>query len=393
MANTELCDEVLPCTSCIKVKDSQKVYRGPCIRLDMDVVHTFRAGDGDNGTVKAVLPKYQWSTCGNIKTIELQWPFRGATIKVPTLIIDCSEFLPSKEPVAEEYVVNGVVHTVLFPPWACRDAEAARKDVQKFMTDCQRLLEDEIHQTLKDPIMLFTWTEVNRYRAIYNTPLMDRAVQIYAGAMMNSKYLRSVEANVFGVADKEHTPFVFENLPLPPQLTYQIQTLIALVMHEVQAQILKELKTRVYHKDRIRHWYELYLVIFTLLATIEWVYQVQMRFVKAKEGVNERNLTNLSYVTQYMIDEWEASASNLLGHFHCVMNGQVPFEQDWHEESENSLRTGLDEEALAYIRNIKLETEQRKEELERLQQTGGRFRFEKPLSAICGLLLPHKKQD
>ncbi|UPK95160.1 hypothetical protein LCI18_006095 [Fusarium solani-melongenae] len=386
------CDEKLPCTSCVKVKGSQKVYRGPCIRLNISEVHAFRAGDGDNGTTSAVLPVYNWPQGGKAQTIKLQWPFR-ATVNTPTFIIKCEEFQPDKQPLDEEYTANGVVCKVTFPPWACKDTDEARKEVERFVKASQSLLEDEIQETLKDPILRLTWTEAIRYRDKYGSKLIAGALQIYAGAMINSKYPSSVEPNVFGVADQEHTPYFFHKIPLPPQLTYQIQTLVGLVMTDIQKELLKDLKKRVFSKDRLRTWYELFLVIFLLLSTIEWVYQVQIRFVKAKEGVSTRNQINLSYVTRYMIDQWEASAMNLIGHFRCVMNGDVPFAQAWDDGAENPQRTGLDVEAIAYIRNIKHETEGRRDELRKLREEPGDFKFEKPLSAICQLFLPEEEKE
>ncbi|KAJ4292765.1 hypothetical protein N0V90_009428 [Kalmusia sp. IMI 367209] len=386
------CNEELPCGNCLKVKDSRKVYRGPCVRLNMNSIQTFRIGDGDNGHVRAELPNLHWPKSVNIKIVKLQWPFRTSMANTPILTIDCEQFQPVKENLVEEYVVNGIVRRVVLPPWACRDTKSAQENTKRFMAQCQNLLEDEIRETLDDPIMILTWNEVLRYRVTYNTPLITRALQIYAGDMMNSRYPTTVEANVFGVADEEHTPYFFEKLPLPAQLILQIQTMIGFVMVDIQADILKELKKRIYAQDRLKHWYEIFLTIFILLASIEWVYQIQMRFVKAKTGVSDRNHTNISYVTQYMLEEWESSALNLIGHFRCVMNGEIPFAQSWDDDAENPQRTQLDVEAIAFIRNIKRETEERREELRELCARQKTNRFEKPLAAICELFLPRLEE-
>jgi hypothetical protein len=374
--------------SCRKVKDSQKVYRGPCIRPNLDEVHTFRASDADNGTLRPTLPKYLWVAGGEKKTVKLQWPFRDNGSSSPILTVDLEKFHPKKESVTEEFVVNGVLRAVKLPPWACRDTNTARKDIEKFMTACQDRLEEEIRAILLDPILLLTWEEAKRYRTRYGSMLLTRALQIYTFAMMNSRYPRAIEANLFGVEDEAHTPYFFEKLPLPPQLTFQIQTMIAAAMIDIQTQVLKELKTYIFSKARLRHWYEVFLATFVLLATLEWVYQCQIRFVTAKQGVSPRNLANISYVTQYALDEWEASALNLVAHFRCVMNGELPFAQSWDDQAENPRRTGLDAEALAYIREIKRETEERREELRALREFCGEKRFERPLAAICELFLP-----
>jgi hypothetical protein len=338
--------------------------------------------------VRAKLPVYQYVTGSEIKSIKLQWPFRASAANIPVLLVQCQEFRPNKEVLVEEYLANGVLHEVPLPPWACCDVVTGRKAVQSFMDACQGLLEDEIRETLSDPIMLCMWDEVKRYQSRHSAPLLTQALRIYAGAMMNSKYPTPVEEDVFGVATRKHTAYFFEKVPLPPQLTLQIQTLVGHMMLDIQKQVLKQLKACIFSKDRIRHWYEVLLVVFVLLATIEWVYQTQIRFLQTKQGVNERNFTNISYVTQYMLDEWEASAFNLIGHFRCVMSGDVPFLQSWEDGADNPRRTGLDMEALAFIRNIQRLASERKDDLRQMRQLKGKVRFAKPLSAICELFLP-----
>ena len=363
------------------------------MRLNIDEVHAFRAGDGDQGNVRAVLPKLRWVQGGCVETVKLSWPFRATAINMPILNIKLEMFQPNKEPLAEEYVADGLVRKVKLPPWACRDTDVASKDIERFMTACQSLLEDEILETLSDPILLLTWKEVKRYGATYSTQLLTRALQIYAGAMLNSRYPTSNGTSIFGVEEQVHTPYFFEKLPLPPQLTIQIQTMIGQLMLDIQKKILKDLKTRIFAKDRIHHWYEVFLAIFVLLATIEWVFQVQMRFLKAKQGVSSHLFTNVSFATQHMLDEWEASAFNLIGHFRCIMNGEVPFSQSWDDNADNSRRTGLDSQALAFIRNIKREVDDREEELRGLRAARKEQRLEKPLAVICELFLPAEKEN
>ncbi len=374
--------------NCIKVKDKQKVFFGPCIRPNIFDVQSFRAGDGDNGQLRSILPEYKWLPGGKTMMVKLQWPFRRGHVDEPMLEVACQMFTPKRgQNTVEEFSVNNVVRRVPLPPWACRDTESAQKGIARFLGECQGLLEDEIRVTLKDPILQRTWVEAIRYRAAHKSTLVTRALQVFGGAMMNSKYPMSVIQNVFGVPDELDTPYFFEKLPLPAQLTYQIQTMIAHEMLETQTLLLKELKNRIFHRDRQRHWYEVYLTVFILLATIEFVYRVQMWFVRAKAGVSARNLTNIAFVTQTMLEEWEASAHNLINHFRCVMNGELPFRQSWEDGSDNPRRTGLDARAVEYIRAIKHETETRMDELAALRELEGRTRFERPLGAICELFL------
>ncbi|KAI0399864.1 hypothetical protein F4802DRAFT_533130 [Xylaria palmicola] len=383
------CDEEIPCINCLKVKDRQKVFFGPCIRPNIIDVQSFRAGDGDNGQIRSILPEYKWLPGWQTMTVKLQWPFRGSRNNEPILEVACQMFEPKRGQItAEEFQINDQVRQVDLPPWACRDTESAQRNIGRFLGECQELLEEEIHATLKDNIMRHTWAEVIRYRATHKSTLVTRALQVFAGAMMNSRYPMSLKANVFGVPDELVTPHFFERLPLPAQLTYQIQTMIIDEMLNTQTLLLKELKNRIFNKNRQRYWYEVYLAVFILLATIEFVYRAQMRFVRAKAGMSDRSLTNIAYVTQAMLDEWESSARNLINHFRCVMNGELPFGQSWEEGSENPRRTGLDADAVEYIRATQREIAARLNELSALRKLDSRTRFESPLGAICELLLP-----
>jgi len=65
----------------------------------------------------------------------------------------------------------------------------------------------------------------------------------------------------------------------------------------------------------------------------------------------------------------------------------------WDEGVSKPRCTGLDAEALTYIRNIKRETEERREELCAHRDTRGKIRFEKPLAAICELFLPAEEKS
>ncbi|KAI1127106.1 hypothetical protein F5Y10DRAFT_243431 [Nemania abortiva] len=382
------CNEELPCLNCVKVKDKQKVYRGPCIRPNIFDVQSFRAGDGDNGQLRSILPEYRWLPGRQTKVVTIRWPFL-AQDNDPILSVTCQLFTPQVgQNIMEEYSIGKVVRQIELPPWACRDTKTAQKNIRLLLEESQSRLESKIFETLEDPIMKLTWIEAKRFQNAHNSTLVAKAFQVFAGAMLNSKYPMSVKDNVFGVPEESEIPYFCGKLPLPAQLTYQIQTMVSLGMREVQAKLLKELKSRIFHKDRQRHWYEVYLTVFVLLATIEFVYRVQMRFVRAKAGVSTRNLANITFVTQSMLDEWEASALNLIDHFRCVMNGEVAFSQPWDDDSENARRSGLDPPAIEYIRTIKREVESRMDELLALRNPTNNRRFENPLAAVCELFLP-----
>lgn len=65
----------------------------------------------------------------------------------------------------------------------------------------------------------------------------------------------------------------------------------------------------------------------------------------------QRNYTNVNFVTRSMLEEWEYSAEILIAHSRCIMRGQIPLSHD-NNFDESCVRAELDEQSIAYVRNI-----------------------------------------
>jgi hypothetical protein len=51
-----------------------------------------------------------------------------------------------------------------------------------------------------------------------------------------------------------------------------------------------------------------------------------------------------------MIEEWKASAKNLIYHFRCVLKAMVPFALSWTPQKQK--HANLDNESLSYIKTM-----------------------------------------
>jgi len=75
--------------------------------------------------------------------------------------------------------------------------------------------------------------------------------------------------------------------PVPSVLDYQLDTLYIQHMHKIMKQISKALKNLIFqNKDKSR-WYEIYLVIFLLLVSLETVYVAQYAYLLRSSKVND----------------------------------------------------------------------------------------------------------
>ena len=83
-----------------------------------------------------------------------------------------------------------------------------------------------------------------------------------------------------------------------------------------------------------------------------------------------------------MIEEWRASAKNLIYHFRCVLKAMVPFSLLWTAQKQK--QANLDNESLSYIKRTAALIEARSE---------FRLRRPKPFALFGVLLIRSREQD
>jgi hypothetical protein len=325
-------------------------------------------------------------------TIEVTWPFSADIAPEPPVArIDLHRFEPAGQYLAEEWTPldGGPTRMVELPPLACKDTDTASVTIETFLDECQSPLERQISRMLDDPMMRATWKEVLRIRDKSQDPILKKVVRLYASVLMNTRYPKSVRANIFDVAEEPEPPFFFEGNLLPPQLTYQIQMLIAMEQTRLQKDVLRRLKQLMFNTQRQKHWYMVFLITFVLLSAIELMHYNQTSFLHYKRKTSETNRENVSYVTRHMLEQWEDSAENLISHFRFVMNGHMLFSQEGTAFRKNiaKARAHLDQAAVSYVMEMRGEVQRRTAELIKAQKsrTGGGERID--MWAVCELFL------
>ena len=134
------CDVTTPCTRCLQVARSAKIFKQPCYRIRLEDVVVFRAGIWDSlsllyatqaycignaraGVSRSKLPNLQWSSADKrLRTIDVQYPFKKtSTLHAPSLTIGCQQFTPSSSDKLSDFWKDkdGEIEEIKFPPYAC----------------------------------------------------------------------------------------------------------------------------------------------------------------------------------------------------------------------------------------------------------------------------------
>ena len=117
------CDENTPCSRCVAVSNTAKVFRQPCYREPLDNVIAFRAGNARAGKTRSEPMSPRWAAEDPlVRDVTLFYPFKaGITASKPSLIIRCRKFIPHPWDVLEEpwTVSTGEVITLQSSPFTC----------------------------------------------------------------------------------------------------------------------------------------------------------------------------------------------------------------------------------------------------------------------------------
>jgi hypothetical protein len=324
--------------------------------------------------------------------------------------VDVHEFQKHRLRTSEEYKINGDVYNWNMPAWGCRDLDKLSRHVAAYLAACQKPLKETIYANISDPLFRLVWEEANRYAVQNNTEFLKDVSRLFTGAMFNSRYPKPLNPTVFGVGNSDPgspTPHYFEDAPLPPFLTFQIQSMVAEGMQETQHEVIEFLKARIFKgkgtksaKRKIEkidenvNWYETFLGIACLLAMAGWIYDTQLRFRDAHEGLAGKfhGGDNCSdgrpkCVSCKMSDEWVDSASILIYHFRGLMKSEVPCNPAWRAKPDHEKIAALGDPEKAFISRLQDEVDTRREELNGMRGMKHKDRFRLALGFLSELFL------
>lgn len=108
--------------------------------------------------------------------------------------------------------------------------------------------------------------------------MVKTALRIWIGARMAQEFFALEENNSLGVEVVRDSSSIHNgNCPLPPVLDHQVDVLMIHAMLHMKDQILQEMQTIIVTR-KYERWYEVYLTVFVLLATLQYVYTKQERW-------------------------------------------------------------------------------------------------------------------
>lgn len=152
------------------------------------------------------------------------------------------------------------------------------------MRQCHPLVEQDMMDMTTDEIVKLTMAEAIRYSDEHQNSIIHSALRIRSGVFLLATALSMQGNEKLDVKDIHgNTPSYF-NIPLPTILEYQIDTAAILVLKCLQDTLLKGLHKLVFSDNRTKVWYEVFLVTFVLLSTLELVYKKQQEYLTWHEN-------------------------------------------------------------------------------------------------------------
>lgn len=89
--------------------------------------------------------------------------------------------------------------------------------------------------------------------------------------------------------------------PVPSVVDFQIDTMAIIYMTSQLNVLTRQLEEKIFGKDSIRAWYEVFLAAFVLLSTLESVHQTQISYLHANaNGVSIFPQSDLSSRTRWL---------------------------------------------------------------------------------------------
>ncbi|KAL4971064.1 uncharacterized protein BDV14DRAFT_194844 [Aspergillus stella-maris] len=371
------CDRGDPCNKC-KIVQTQHIYKEPCVRVSIQELMPFRAGNSRTEQSRSKFPEYKCSSENQeMKRIFIQHPWQDLVsgYDIPLLQVRCRLFVPGQNDcLSGTYEApDGRKMTIDFPPYACVKADKDKMGMamSQYLDDSQSIAERAMDTDHTDDLILLPLKEARRYaRKLPKNPSEGQSMVEPALKILAAGYISEIQPTIVGnetldIAPVDDKRFKQHNQRLIPiAMDYQIDYLYIEYMHQNLKPILSRLGRLVSKgkADELKEsWFEIFLTSFVLLVSLEMVFDKQMSFVKKYQGVNANIFATASQVKAVMIEEWQQSAKNLIYVFRCLARGMVPFGLQWSEEMQK--RAKLDDEGLAFVRQVSRIVDQRRESL------------------------------
>ncbi|KAL4928971.1 uncharacterized protein BDV17DRAFT_290979 [Aspergillus undulatus] len=337
----------------------------------------FGPGNSRTGDVRSKFQKYAWSQdYPDVREI-----YVGHDLDGPLLRIRCKRFVPGAGDYLSESFESedGEAKEVIeFPPFACIDAdsEPMRRAMSRYLDDSIRRANKAIDSEITDELVFLTLDEARRYVRMRagcpseTSTIVASALKILAASYVSEDQPAIIHGDTLGIPLVDNRKLKQHNQRLIPiSLDYQIDNLYIAYMKRHLDHVgpgLKQLIYKAKKNERKETWYEIFLTTFVLLLNLELVLDKQTRFVRKYKETNANAFVFATKTQMAMIEEWRASAKNLIYHYRCVVRGMDPFGQEWTREMQKEAK--LDDESLAIVQKLSQIIAMRRDELNGLAE-------------------------
>ncbi|KAF2189587.1 hypothetical protein K469DRAFT_43461 [Zopfia rhizophila CBS 207.26] len=361
----EKCDDGNPCGRCKETQNSARAFTRVCYRDNIENVVPFREGNSRAKQENSELPHLQWDA--NVRysrTLQLRYPFkRASTDTLPELQLTCRKFVPklNQDVLIDVWEgTDGRKLIIEFPSWACDVSDSTLKVVERYIDECEGSFEQDLSIEESDDITALTMAEAIRYASARPESCVNEAIKIRRIAYFCRDSMSITGSETLGMArvDDENFP-IYNQVPVPSVLDFQIDTLAIQLMHSLRQRVTSTLHSKLFKKRRINdskeNWYEVYLVCFVLLTTLEKVYALQQQYSNSNKDMPRDTYLDIDYHSRRMMKQWEYAANNILHHFHCVLYGEKAFSFAWNgplEDIPAVARANVDGAGLSYLSKL-----------------------------------------
>lgn len=245
----------------------------------------------------AFLPFNWYNLNESSRSIQITWtvPLQRVHLPIPLYML-CQQFVPRHE---EDEDLNmfwsnqGKPVEVRTTPFAAYDIRELQEAVDSFLTTNYKDLEMAVEATfdLSDAARA-TYAEAKSYAARCNSDLIPLAIRIRCASLASQGWGSLTGPDTLGMEilttgdTDESTYQKYQqryDFPVPQSIGHQIDVAIVLHSKQLQRELIKRLKKRVFGKPKEREsWYGIFLTLFILLSNLEFIHEGACQYRRSK---------------------------------------------------------------------------------------------------------------
>ena len=220
------------------------------------------------------------------KVLQLSWTLpNGRSSKLPELVIECQEFIPSHgDVISAQWQDKGRVTALTLPTYACHDKQQLLQAVGNFLEAGRAVLEIDMLDDITDELDRLTFKEAYRVAHRDQSSILLLALRIRANTILSAGWGTPVGDETLGIPEIVNavTGHVGDR-PLPPAIDHQIDVAIWETIRKDQESLIKELKRRLFQQSGRKPWLEMFLTFFVSLSNVQYVHGQAMAWMKSQQ--------------------------------------------------------------------------------------------------------------